>query len=285
MAFTDGRNNRRQHPRTRLEVQIRVSVSSMGEAVTAVTRDLSWGGTSFLVTELVVDRGDQVKLDFPWSGGRTITAQGEVLRARLMADGAMLVATRFISLSLASQRRLDKLLRVLFHQDAIWEPPAEQLEIRCSDSEDTLRLTQQIAEGVVWITTSQWYPQGQTLELSVSGAVQHRPIKLRARVDRSLDDPEGQVYQSRLVFEHPDDEMQRLAGTVSRHVKRLRYHTTSASTSLAAAASESSDQATVIVDATHGEASETVRVEHGWIAHATSDRGEYDPDPDPDSGL
>lgn len=222
------RAEKRKQPRVCLAVPIRATVAEGVEPISATTADLSWGGASFLTKDLIIDKGDVVRLEFPWSRGKHFVVDGVVLRAQLTTDGNLSVAVRFADVPLESQRRLNKLLGFLFDKREGKEIQlAQQMEILCNDKDEMLKMLQELAKGGIWVTAFQSYDADERLELAIAGLHDERALKLRTRVERVVADEaveshSAHLYQVYLHFEHPIEELKKLAWKLYRRMSAKR---------------------------------------------------------------
>lgn len=217
-------HEKRLQRRVGIEVPIQVSRSGSDASIVARYQDLSWGGASFVTTDLGVQDGERLIMRFPWTNGHCFAIEAEVVRCEPLEPNQQRVAVRFASVGHQDEQRLEKLIELLSansrevaHATVMQTTPAMPLLELVLDDKDELReKLAQIAEGYLFITAFGVYRVGQSLLLLIEHTDDYPGLRLRARVQSQCVDDEGGGERPRLVtlelgFEHPPEELRKLA--------------------------------------------------------------------------
>lgn len=227
--------NRRRHSRLPMDIPVRLVAEGVGAPLVVQNQDISWGGVQFIVSQGTLAQAETVTLTFPWAKGEQFIVRADVVRVEPLGDGRALVAARFSSLSTVDQQRLEKLLRML--DGANRKPDAEadelvpSLEVLFNDPEDMSNKLAEIAGGRLSITAFRAYQVHQSIRLVLGGVAQLPVLRLRARVAGVTalapeTAPDWEVYQLDLVFEHPDEELKRIAESFIRRLSQIEPSST-----------------------------------------------------------
>jgi hypothetical protein len=204
---------RRTQARIDLQIPVELTMSGRDGSMRAVTRDLSWGGALLHLSEPLPKGIDSLMLSLPWRRGKSIRVLAQPLRERPLDGGGYLVALRFISLSPRSQNRLERLLKMLYPQHSKTAGAGNaslfrELEVTVSDAEELRQTLLQILAGRYSVTVFDAYQVGQSISLSITGAVELPSIRLRARVleveaSKAKGYDWADLHTLLLEFEHP----------------------------------------------------------------------------------
>jgi hypothetical protein len=226
---------KRLQRRVGVEVPIQVSRPDSDVPITACYQDLSWGGASFVTSDLAIEDGQRLTMHFPWTNGQCFLIEADVVRCQPLEPGYQQVGVRFATVSYQDDRRLEKLIELLSANahpaaEAAAMPTRPMLELVLDDKEEMRDKLSQIAEGYLFISAFGAYRVGQSLLLLIEHTDDFPGLRLRARVkSQSGDDDEHDSDRPRLVtleleFEHPLDELRKLAQLSMRfRSKKARF--------------------------------------------------------------
>jgi hypothetical protein len=79
--------DRRTQPRVDAKIQVRLAPDTGSGSLDAQNLDLSWGGASLLLPDTRLQVGESIKLEFPWTPGRSFYARAEVVRCQEVDEG------------------------------------------------------------------------------------------------------------------------------------------------------------------------------------------------------
>ncbi|MTW20266.1 PilZ domain-containing protein [Allochromatium palmeri] len=225
---------KRLQRRVGVEVPIRVSRPGSDTPITARYQDLSWGGASFITSDLDIQDGQRLTLHFPWTNGQCFLIEADVVRCQPLESGSQQVGVRFATVGYQDDRRLEKLIELLSpnaHQaaQAIATPTRPMLELVLHDKEEMREKLSQVAEGYLFISAFGDYRVGQSLLLLIEHTDDFPGLRLRARVksqsiDDKCDSDRPHLVTLELEFEHPRDELRKLANLSMRfRSKKARF--------------------------------------------------------------
>ncbi len=203
---------RRTQRRIELRIPVELTLPGQTQSMRAITRDLSWGGALIQLAQPLPLEIDSLLISLPWSKGKVIRAQAQVLRCEPQREGECLIALRFTSLSPRSQSRLERLLAMLLRQDTKPQqdpiPLFSDLEVVVNDPEELRQILTQLLDGHYTATVFGSYQLGQSIRLSIIPSMDLPDLHLRARVI-GVDRLEvkgyswAELYNLTLVLEHP----------------------------------------------------------------------------------
>ncbi|WP_200374974.1 PilZ domain-containing protein [Thiocystis violacea] len=213
-------SERRTQVRIRVEIPVKVLVRGLDEPLIALTRDLSWGGILFTLSQPLPLATRSLRIVLPWRQGEAINVLAAILRTKVLQDGRLLVGARFASLSPRGQSRLERLLKTLGDTLAPVDKvgPTElvrELEVNANDTEELRRILAAIASGRHSLTVFEAYAYNQSLCFSLAGTEQWSGIRLRARVvevkPTSITGFDAvPLHDVTLAFEHPKEALEKL---------------------------------------------------------------------------
>ncbi|MEY6431658.1 PilZ domain-containing protein [Thioalkalicoccus limnaeus] len=224
----------RAHPRLAMTIPVRVDLPGGRESHLVQNQDISWGGVKFLVPKDAIHGVDSVTVTFPWSNGKKISADAEIVRTEQIDDQHALVAARFSSLSTRDQQRLERLLTMLQTTDQApaestpTDPMVPSLELLFDDEEEIRLKLAEIARGTLSITVFESYEPKQSIRFVLGGIGDIPALRLRARVEDvdilNTSSLSGwPMYQLRLGFEHPLSELRAAAETLIAELPKRRF--------------------------------------------------------------
>lgn len=212
---------KRLQRRVGIEVPIQVYRPGSDVAIAARYQDLSWGGASFVTNDLTFQCGHRLVMRFPWTNGQSFAIEADVVRCEPLEFGYQRVAVRFTTIGHQDDRRLAKLIELLSTNSceashAATTPTMPMLELVLHDQEEMRDKLSQIAEGSLFITAFGNYRVGQSLLLLIEYTDDFPGLRLRARVksqsvDDQCDSALPYLVTLELEFEHPRDELRKLA--------------------------------------------------------------------------
>lgn len=209
---------KRLQRRVGIEVPIQVSRPGSDAPIAARYQDLSWGGASFVTSDLSIRDAQRLTLHLPWTNGRCFQIEAEVVRCEPLAPRCQRVAVRFAMVGHQDDQRLEKLIELLSGGAAntAATPTRPLLELVLDDDEEMRDKLAQIAEGRLCISAFGDYRVGQSLLLLIEHADDCPGLRLRARVKAQSVAKQRESVQPRLVnleleFEHPPEELRKLA--------------------------------------------------------------------------
>lgn len=229
--------DRRTQPRVEARIQVRLAPESGSESVGAQNLDLSWGGASLLLPDTRLKVGESVKLEFPWTPGRSFYARAEVIRCQESPDG-YLTGVRFSKLLVRHEARLERLLGLLI------EPRRQsgelalspQVDIDFMDTEGIASALEEIRSGRYQVTSFRPYEPGQSLMLVLIWQGRVPLLRLRARVkdSRALQIKRPHLspaavaqapvlHQMDLSFEHPLADLRRTIDPLADRLNERGY--------------------------------------------------------------
>jgi hypothetical protein len=232
-SLTPPQPDRRTQPRVEARIQVRLATEAASESVSAQNLDLSWGGASLLLPDVRLQVGESVKLEFPWTPGRSFYARGEVVRTAEVTDG-LLAGIRFSKLLVHHQSRLERLLNLLISPDLRRSEDfalSPRIDLDFMDVEGIAKALEEIRCGRFQLTTFQPYQVGQSLMLVLIWQGRTPLLRLRARVNGlqrlrtkhhsppPADSPQmPALYVMDLTFEHPSGDLDRTIEPLSNRL-------------------------------------------------------------------
>lgn len=210
---------RRTQARVLVEIPISVTVRGRPEPWHGQTIDLSWGGVLFTLPDPLPKTARTMRIGLPWRDGQSITTEALLLRSTHLADGRVLLAARFTSLSPQDHKRLERLLRLLVRGAGGGRfGPAElvrTLVVNANDSRELRQMLNEIATGRHRVTVFESYAVGQSIAFSLAGTQETEEISLRARVvevrNSAITGAEwAHLHDITVEFEHPLDAIRAL---------------------------------------------------------------------------
>ncbi|NKN34521.1 PilZ domain-containing protein [Marichromatium bheemlicum] len=178
------RPEQRTQQRIPIQIPIDVLLEDQPTPFKALNHDLSWGGASFVTEHRLETDSDTLRLIFPWQRGSSFCADAEIVRRETLADGRLLVATRFFRIPPKSEQRLEMMLAQLAahggQQMAL--PLSERLELVYNDPTDICDVLRQIAAGGLMVTTTAPYRLDQSIRIMIADTEMQSELALRARV-------------------------------------------------------------------------------------------------------
>jgi hypothetical protein len=225
---------KRLQRRVGIEVPIQVYLPGSDAAIAARYQDLSWGGASFVTSDLRIQHGQRLIMRFPWTNGQTFAIEADVVRCEPLEPTAQRVAVRFATVGHQDDRRLAKLIELLSpnsHEasNVATAPTMPMLELVLHDPEEMRDKLSQIAEGSLCITAFGTYRVGQSLLLLIEHVDDFPGLRLRTRVkSQCVNDPGDSdlpcLVTLDLEFEHPLEELRKLAQLSMRfRSKKARF--------------------------------------------------------------
>ncbi|QIK38209.1 PilZ domain-containing protein [Caldichromatium japonicum] len=216
--------------RTQRRIELRIPVELIlpdHKQIHAITRDLSWGGALVQLSEPIQVEVKTLMIILPWSKGKSIRAQAQILRREPLDQSDSLIALRFTSLSPRNQNRLERLLQMLLRHDT--KAPQESvplfrdLEVIVSDPEELRQIFMQLIEGRYTATVFESYEVGQSIRLSIVPNLELPDLHLRARViGVEKVDLKGynwtELYNLSLLLEHPKRAIRDFINLVLRQI-------------------------------------------------------------------
>lgn len=209
---------RRTQARVRVRIPITIEVPHGSRPLGAVSHDLSWGGVLFTLVEPLSKAIRLVRIRLPWRQNQFIVVDAQILRSTPLPRGGSVIAARFVSLSLSSQSRLERLLKALQTTAAATDcsGPGElvrELEVNVDDGEELQRMLGQLTSGRHTVTVFDSYELGQSICFSLAGTENQQAVRLRARVVdiKTVQNPEfswAHLHDLTLEFEHPHDAIE-----------------------------------------------------------------------------
>lgn len=219
-------HERRNQLRVDARIEALLALDREPERFPVQNLDLSWGGASLMLPEYRLDVGESVRIELPWTHGRTIAAKAEVLRAQPVPDGC-LASVRFSKLLLRHEQRLERLLTMLAadrgqpHHD-VGIPLSQRIELDFVDPEDLRSTLEEISGGGYTVMSFRPYDVQQSLLLVLTWQGRHSFLRLRARImdrrdaiarppdeDGRAKAPMSHLYAMGLAFEHPLGDIKR----------------------------------------------------------------------------
>jgi hypothetical protein len=234
--------DRRTQPRVEARIQVRLAPANGSESIEAQNIDLSWGGASLLLPDTRLQVGESVKLEFPWTPGRSFYARAEVIRCQETAEG-YIAGVRFSKLLVRHETRLERLLGMLIDPR---RPSGElalspQIDIDFMDVEGVASALEEIRGGHYQVTSCRPYEPDQSLMLVLIWQGRLPLLRLRARVkeSRSLQAKRPHLsgagaaqppalYQTDLTFEHPLGDLIRTIDPLTDRLTERGYRLQSA---------------------------------------------------------
>lgn len=235
---TGSQTDRRTQPRVEAKIQVRLATEARNGSLGAQNLDLSWGGASLLLPDSRLDVGESVKLEFPWTPGRSFYARAEVVRAQEVNDG-FLIGVRFSKLLVRHETRLERLLTLLI--DPKSRQPGElslspQIDLDFMDVDGIAAALEEIRDGRYKVTSFRPYEANQSLMLVLIWQGRLPLLRLRARVRElrsiQLKRPHlpasaaaqaPTLYLMDLAFEHPLGDLQRTIDPLTDRLTERGY--------------------------------------------------------------
>lgn len=220
--------------RVGIEIPIQVCRPDSDAAIAVRYQDLSWGGASFVTSDLTLQDGHRLIMRFPWTNGQSFAIEADVVRCESLESGYQRVAVRFATVGHQDDLRLAKLIELLSANShdaahATATPAMPVLELVLHDHEEMREKLSQIAEGSLFIIAFGTYRVGQSLLLLIEHTDDFPGLRLRARIKSQSVDDQGNSDRPCLVtleleFEHPLDELRKLAHLSMRfRSKKARF--------------------------------------------------------------
>lgn len=238
IVSTVSQPDRRTQPRVDARIQVRLATEAGNGSLGAQNLDLSWGGASLLLPDTELRVGESVKLEFPWTPGRSFYARAEVVRTQEVGDG-FLTGVRFSKLLVRHETRLERLLTLLI--DPNRRQPGElslspQIDLDFMDVEGIGTALEEIRGGRYKVTSFRPYEENQSLMLVLIWQGRLPLLRLRARV-RELHSVHLQrphlpaataaqaptLYLMDLSFEHPLGDLQRTIDPLTDRLTERGY--------------------------------------------------------------
>jgi hypothetical protein len=237
-ASTGSLPDRRTQPRVEAKIQVRLAPETGNESVGAQNLDLSWGGASLLLPDTRLRVGESVKLEFPWTPGRSFYARAEVIRSEEVSDG-FLTGVRFSKLLVRHETRLERLLTLLI--DPNRRRPEElalspQIDLDFMDVDGIATALEEIRGGRYKVTSFRPYEADQSLMLVLIWQGRVPLLRLRARVKelRSVQIKRPQptasaaaqaptLFLMDLAFEHPLGDLKRTIDPLTDRLTERGY--------------------------------------------------------------
>ena len=212
---------KRLQRRVGIEIPILVCRPDSDVTIAARYQDLSWGGASFVTSDLTIQDEHRLILRFPWTNGQSFAIEADVVRCEPLEPGHQRVAVRFATVSHQDDRRLEKLIELLSSPSCggahpIAAPAMPLLELVLDDQDEMRDKLCQIAQGHLFINAVGHYRIGQSLLLLIEHTDDCPGLRLRARVkSQSIaeqhDSEHPCLVTLELEFEHPLAELRKLA--------------------------------------------------------------------------
>ena len=217
---------KRSQRRLSVGIPIHVRLPSSDDSIEVRDQELSWGGAKFITSDARIWDSRRICLVFPWVGGQSFAIEADIVRRELLEDGGHRIAVRFVCMDQQSEARLEHLLALLAEREehqssACSTPTMERLELIFDDEHEMREQLSQIADGHLYVTVFGAYEIDQSILLVVGCTRDFPGLHLRARVksqalQKSLKDGWIDLVKLDLTFEHPREELRRLAGVLSR---------------------------------------------------------------------
>lgn len=213
-------HNGRAQKRLIAGIPVHIHLPDSQQSIAVENQNISWGGALFSTRDPAVLTENNLRITFPWSKGRSFSAEAEVVRRETRQDGSILVAVRFSRMLRADQSRLDRLLHLIDHDEhATTEdggiPIVEILELDFADDREMHDSLMEIASGRLSLIVFSAYRTEQSILLSLNGSRDLPAIQLRARVigQEALNSPsiEQHFVKVELQLEHPGEDLRRIA--------------------------------------------------------------------------
>lgn len=233
---------RRTQPRVEARIQVRLAPATGSESVDAQNIDLSWGGASLLLPDTRLQVGESVKLEFPWTPGRSFYARAEVIRCQ-ESDAGYVTGVRFSKLLVRHETRLERLLGLLIdpRQHAGELALSPQIDIDFMDVDGVASALEEIRGGRYQVTSFRPYEPDQSLMLVLIWQGRLPLLRLRARVTESravhakrphltgaAAAQTPALYQTDLTFEHPLGDLIRTIDPLTDRLTERGYRFQSA---------------------------------------------------------
>lgn len=229
---------RRTQPRVEARIEVRLTSETGGEPVSAQNLDLSWGGTSLLLPPTPLAVGESVKLEFPWTPGRSFYARADVIRSEPVGNG-FLTGLRFSKLLVRHEARLERLLKLLIdpgQREARGPSLSPQIDLDFMDIEGIASALEEIRGGRYRVTSFRPYGANQSLMLVFIWQGHSTLLRLRARVRelRTVQTRRAQMtpsaaalahpaFQMDLSFEHPLADLRRAIDPLTERLAERGY--------------------------------------------------------------
>jgi hypothetical protein len=230
--------DRRSQPRVEARIQVKLAQDAGSASISATNLDLSWGGASLLLPDTRLRVGESVKLEFPWTPGRSFYARAEVVRSQEVGDG-ILTGVRFSKLLVRHETRLERLLSLLIDPNRRRGEElslAPQIDLDFMDVDGIARALADLRGGRYQVTSLRPYEVDQSLMLVLIWQGRVPLLRLRARVrglrsvpinrPHASSSAPGQVpslYQMDLAFEHPLGDLIRTIDPLADRLDKRGY--------------------------------------------------------------
>lgn len=168
--------------------------------------------------------GDELEVRLPYSSGRPIAIESEILRFVVENEVRRAVAVRFARLSTEAEKQLERVLEMLLSGSGggrrVYPRVAQRLEVYFDDPSDIRATLEDISRGGLSVTVPYSFSVNQSVQLMVLGPPGFQELRLRARVVRQTPLDEGglNLYRIGLAFGHPTTELQE---TVQRMLQAM----------------------------------------------------------------
>ncbi|MGE5155546.1 MAG: PilZ domain-containing protein [Bdellovibrio bacteriovorus] len=233
--------DRRTQPRVDAKIQVRLAPDTGAGSLAAQNLDLSWGGASLLLPDTRLQVGESIKLEFPWTPGRSFYARAEVIRSQEAQDG-FVAGVRFSKMLVRHETRLERLLALLIDPSRR-RPEVElalspQIDLDFMDVDGIATALEEIRCGRYKVTSFRPYEANQSLMLVLIWQGRLPLLRLRARVKelRSIqlkgNHPNASasaqalaptLYLMDLAFEHPLGDLQRTIDPLTDRLTERGY--------------------------------------------------------------
>jgi hypothetical protein len=235
---TGSQPDRRTQPRVEARIEVRLASDAGSESVGAQNLDLSWGGASLLLPDTRLQVGESVKLEFPWTPGRSFYARAEVIRCQETPEG-YLTGVRFSKLLVRHETRLERLLSLLIdpsRRQGEELPLSPQIDLDFMDVDGIATALEEIRGGRYTVTSFRPYEVDQSLMVVLIWQGRFPLLRLRARVKElrtlqikrphltaSTASQAPPLYQMDLTFEHPLEDLKRTSEPLTERLTARGY--------------------------------------------------------------
>jgi hypothetical protein len=230
--------DRRTQPRVDAKIQVRLAPDTGSGSLDAQNLDLSWGGASLLLPDTRLQVGESIKLEFPWTPGRSFYARAEVVRCQEVDEG-FVAGVRFSKMLVRHETRLERLLTLLI--DPSRRRPGElslspQIDLDFLDVDGIATALEEIRRGRYKVTSFRPYEANQSLMLVLIWQGRLPLLRLRARVKElrriqlkgahpsaSAAAQAPTLFLMDLAFEHPLGDLQRTIDPLTDRLTERGY--------------------------------------------------------------
>lgn len=235
---TDAIQERRTQPRVEARIEVRLTPEIASGSIGVQNLDLSWGGVRLLLPETPLAVGESVKLEFPWTPGRSFYARADVVRSERVSEG-FVTGLRFSKLLVRHESRLERLLGLLMGPGRHETPGASlspQIDLDFMDVQGIISALEEIHGGRYQITSFRPYGVNQSLMLAFIWQGRVTLLRLRARVrelrrvelKRANLSPSAAalaqpLFRMDLSFEHPLADLRRAIDPLMERLRERNY--------------------------------------------------------------